>query len=88
MDIGYAEFSAAAFYVSHRYSEVAINDGLTWGVDAFATIEGALDAAAAALGDLQGALPEGGYSVAVDTVSSPRRSACPATCGWWAPAQM
>ena len=67
VDIGYAEFSAAAFYVSHRYSEVAINDGLTWGVDAFATIEGALDAAAAALGDLQGALPEGGYSVAVDT---------------------
>ena len=42
VDIGYAEASAASFYVSHRYSEVGINDGLTWGVDAFDTIQSAL----------------------------------------------
>lgn len=66
VDIGYAEYNAAGFYVSHDYSETGLNDGLTWGVDAFDRIQPALDAAAAAMHDLQGALPEGGYSVGVD----------------------
>jgi hypothetical protein len=65
VDIGYAEVSAAGFYVSKAYSETGLNDGLSWGIDAFSEIQPALDAAADALYDLQGALPEGGYSVAV-----------------------
>ena len=65
IDIGYAELSAAGFYVSKAYSETGLNDGLSWGIDAFSEIQPALDAAADTLYDLQGALPEGGYSVAV-----------------------
>ncbi|NLG27517.1 MAG: PKD domain-containing protein, partial [Chloroflexi bacterium] len=66
VDIGYAEYNAANYYVSKIYSETGLNDGLVWGVDAFDTIQAGLDAAGAALVDLQGALPEGGYSVGVD----------------------
>jgi hypothetical protein len=66
VDIGYAEYNAAGFYVSPEYSETGLNDGLMWGIDAFDTIQAGLDAAAAALYGLQGALPEGGYSVGVD----------------------
>jgi parallel beta-helix repeat protein len=66
VDIGYAEFNAAGFYVSKDYSETGLNDGLTWGIDAFDRIQPALQAAAETLHSLQGALPEGGYSVAVD----------------------
>jgi hypothetical protein len=65
VDIGYAELSAAGFYVSKAYSETGLNDGLSWGIDAFSEIQPALDAAADALYELQGALPDGGYSVAV-----------------------
>ena len=67
VDMGYAEYNTAGFYVSQNYSETSLNDGLTWNVDAFAQIQPALDAAATAMNDLQGVLPEGGYSVAVDT---------------------
>jgi hypothetical protein len=67
VDMGYAEYNAAGFYVSQNYSETGLNDGLTWGIDAFDEIQPALDAAAAALHGLQGALPAGGYSVGVDT---------------------
>jgi hypothetical protein len=66
VDIGYAEFNAAGFYVSKDYSETSLNDGLTWGVDAFDSIQPALEAAVMALHSLQGAVPQGGYSVAVD----------------------
>jgi hypothetical protein len=66
VDMGYAEYNAASFYVSPDYSETGLNDGLLWGVDAFDTVQAGLDAAAAALHGLQGALPEGGYSVGVD----------------------
>ena len=66
IDIGYAEYNAASFYVSKDYSETGLNDGLMWGVDAFDSIQPALDAAARTLYALQGALPEGGYTVGVD----------------------
>jgi len=66
VDIGYAEYNAASFYVSPDYSETGLNDGLVWGMDAFDSIQAGLDAAATALHGLQGALPEGGYSVGVD----------------------
>jgi len=65
VDMGYAEYNAAGFYVSPSYSATSLNDGLTWGVDAFTTIQAALDAAGSALRNL-GAAPEGGYSVGVD----------------------
>ena len=58
--LGYAEYGAAGFYVSQEYSEAALNDGLIWGMDAFNAIQPALEAAAAAMHDLQGALPDEG----------------------------
>ena len=66
VDIGYAEHNAAGFYVASDYSELDLNDGLTWGLDAFNSIQPALNAAAATMHELQGALPDGGYTVAVD----------------------
>ena len=66
VDIGYAEYNAAGFYVASDYSELDLNDGLTWGLDAFNSIQPALNAAAATMHELQGALPDGGYTVAVD----------------------
>jgi len=52
--MGYAEYNAAGFYASAGYSATGLNDGLTWGVDAFDAIQKAVDAAAAALRGLQG----------------------------------
>ena len=77
VDMGYAEYNAAGFYVSPDYAETGQNDGLTWGVDAFAAIQDALDAAAAAMHDLRGALPEGGYTVGVDIGSYSERLTVP-----------
>ncbi len=77
VDIGYAEYDAAGFYVSKDYSEVGENDGLTWGIDAFDRIQPALDAAAAAMHELQGALPEGGYTVGVDAGTYAERVTVP-----------
>jgi hypothetical protein len=77
VDIGYAEYNAAGFYVSKNYSETGMNDGLVWGIDAFDRIQPALDAAAAALRGLLGAVPEGGYSVAVDAGSYTERVRVP-----------
>ncbi|MCJ7738447.1 MAG: right-handed parallel beta-helix repeat-containing protein, partial [Anaerolineae bacterium] len=77
VDIGYAEYGAAGFYVSQDYSEAALNDGLIWGLDAFNAIQPALDAAAAAMHDLQGALPDGGYSVGVDSGTYTERVSVP-----------
>ncbi len=45
VDIGYLEYSRAAFYADDDYCETCINDGLTWQVDAFDVIQDALDAA-------------------------------------------
>ena len=77
VDIGYAEYNAAGFYVSADYAETGLNDGLTWGLDAFGTITDGLGAAAAALAGLQGALPDGGYSVGVDAGAYSERVSVP-----------
>jgi hypothetical protein len=77
VDIGYAEYNAAGFYVSPAYSETGLNDGLIWGMDAFSTIQGALDAAAASLRGLRGAMPDGGYSVGVGAGTYDERVSVP-----------
>ncbi len=64
-DIGCLEYGGAAFYADQGYGPAALNDGLTWGVDAFGSIQAALDAAQDALAGLQGAIPSGGYRVGV-----------------------
>jgi hypothetical protein len=46
VDIGYLEQGRAAFYADDDYCEFCANDGLTWQVDAFDTIQDALDVAA------------------------------------------
>ncbi|MCP4540736.1 MAG: PKD domain-containing protein [Chloroflexi bacterium] len=43
VDIGYVEQGRAAFYADDDYCDTCINDGLTWQVDAFDTIQNALD---------------------------------------------
>ena len=48
-DIGYKEQNGMSFYVDHNYCETCDLDGLTWGIDAFDTIQDALDAAEAEL---------------------------------------
>lgn len=45
VDIGYLEYSRAAFYADDNYCETCANDGLTWQVDAFNVIQDALNAA-------------------------------------------
>lgn len=52
-DIGYVEQGRANFYVDAAYCPLCVNDGLTWGVDAFNKIQDALDEAAAVLGYVQ-----------------------------------
>ena len=49
VDIGYSESGQAAFYASTTYCAQCATDGLVWQVDAFNTIQGALNAAAAYL---------------------------------------
>jgi hypothetical protein len=44
-DIGYLEQGRASFYVDDDYCADCINDNLTWGVDAFNTIQDGLNAA-------------------------------------------
>lgn len=59
IDIGYIQFNQASFYVDDDYCQTCLNDGLEWQVDAFDTIQDALDAAAddiAALGATQSGL--------------------------------
>jgi len=45
VDMGYIEQGRAAMYVDDDYCPDCLNDGLTWGVDAFADIQQALDKA-------------------------------------------
>ena len=45
VDIGYIEQGRAAYYVDDDYCPDCLNDGLTWGVDAFDQIQPALDEA-------------------------------------------
>lgn len=65
VDIGYVEQGRATFYACFEYCEVCPNDGLIWGVDAFATVQSALDQARDTLAVLEGGLPEGGFTVGV-----------------------
>ena len=46
VDIGYLEQGRAALYVDDDYCQTCLNDGLSWGVDAFDDIQPALDKAA------------------------------------------
>ncbi|MGD8626801.1 MAG: proprotein convertase P-domain-containing protein, partial [Anaerolineae bacterium] len=45
VDIGYIEQGRAAYYVDDDYCADCLNDGLTWGVDAYDNIQQALDEA-------------------------------------------
>ena len=45
VDMGYVEQTGASFYADDDYCATCANDGLTWQVDAFDTIQDALDAA-------------------------------------------
>ncbi|MCW5848657.1 MAG: DUF11 domain-containing protein, partial [Anaerolineae bacterium] len=49
VDIGYVETGQAAYFADDSYCATCLNDGLEWGVDAFAKIQDALNAARAAL---------------------------------------
>ena len=64
VDMGYVEVGAPSFSVSKSYCPTCFNDGLSWGIDAFDTIQGALDALAAHVAAL-GAPPDGQYTVGV-----------------------
>jgi cytoskeletal protein CcmA (bactofilin family) len=44
-DIGYLQLARAAYYADHDYCESCLNDGLSWNVDAFDTIQAAATAA-------------------------------------------
>jgi len=50
VDIGYVEVGGPALYVDDDYCATCLNAGLQWQVEAFATIQDALDAATARLG--------------------------------------
>jgi hypothetical protein len=52
VDIGYLQQGRASIYVDDGYSPTGINDGLTWGVDAFNRVQDGLDAAARAVQSL------------------------------------
>nr|MCU0490466.1 Ig-like domain repeat protein [Chloroflexaceae bacterium] len=49
IDIGYLQRGQAAFYADDDYGSNSFNDGLDWQVDAFASVQDALDAAARTL---------------------------------------
>ena len=63
VDIGYVEVGGASLYVDDDYCAVCLNDGLQWQVEAFATIQGALDVAAARLRAAQ--TPAGSLTIGV-----------------------
>ena len=45
IDIGHLEQTASGFFADYGYCSTCENDGLIWGVDAFNTIQDAVDAA-------------------------------------------
>ncbi|MBN1318594.1 MAG: DUF11 domain-containing protein [Anaerolineales bacterium] len=73
VDIGYIEQNRASLYVDDDYCETCLNDGLSWQVDAFDSIQDALDVAA----DNIRALNASEYTVAIspgtytETISIP-----------------
>ncbi len=54
IDIGYIDQNRAGLYVDDDYCATCKNDGLSWGVDAFATIQDALNKAEDNIRNLQG----------------------------------
>jgi len=64
-DIGYLEQGRASYYADDGYCASCPNDGLTWGVDAFDTIQAALDAAVGGIRLLDAALVESRFTVGV-----------------------
>ncbi|MDJ0752847.1 MAG: PKD domain-containing protein [Ardenticatenaceae bacterium] len=65
VDIGFLEQGVGGIFVDDDYCPTCANDGLAWGVDAFATIQEALDAAEARLIAVGDALLERRLTVAV-----------------------
>lgn len=53
VDIGHMEQTGSSFFADDNYCDVCTNDGLIWGVDAFATIQEAVDAAQNDIANLQ-----------------------------------
>ena len=53
VDIGHMEQTSSSFFADDDYCGVCVNDGLIWGVDAFATIQEAVDAAQDDIANLQ-----------------------------------
>ena len=53
IDIGHLEQTASSFFADDDYCDVCLNNGLIWGVDAFATIQEAVDAAQEDIDNLQ-----------------------------------
>ncbi len=65
VDIGYVEQGRASFYADNDYCDTCPNDGLTWDVDAFDSIQDALNAAGARIQLLYHALEDLSHTVGV-----------------------
>ena len=77
VDIGYLEQGRASFYADDDYCAGCVNDGLTWGVDAFNRIQAALDAAFAQQQLLKEALDQPGFTVGVAAGAYPENISIP-----------
>ncbi len=64
-DIGHMEQTGSSFFTDDDYCEACTNDGLIWQVDAFITIQEAVDAAQADLNALLGSHPDIQFTVGV-----------------------
>ncbi|MEM7799105.1 MAG: hypothetical protein AAF633_07950, partial [Chloroflexota bacterium] len=53
IDIGHLEQSGSSFFVDDNYCQTCLNDGLIWGVDAFSTVQAAVNAAQEDIANLQ-----------------------------------
>ena len=53
VDIGHMEQTGTGFFVDDDYCQTCLNDGLIWGVDAFSSIQDAVDAAQADIAQLR-----------------------------------
>jgi parallel beta-helix repeat protein len=66
VDMGYAEYNAAGFYVSQNYSETGLNDGLTWGWTPSTRSSRRWTPPRRRCTACRAPFPQGGYSVGVD----------------------
>ncbi|MEM7799196.1 MAG: FG-GAP-like repeat-containing protein, partial [Chloroflexota bacterium] len=53
IDIGHLEQSGSSFFADDNYCQTCLNDGLIWGVDAFSSIQAAVNAAQEDIANLQ-----------------------------------